>query len=250
MYPILEFDEEKNAIINPQDFLKKIEGADYCVITFFKDIYNKIKESENVKIRKIIETGSSDHPLLELEYNGNKIAVLLAGLGGPLSAGLLEELIAYGYSKFIACGSSGVLDGDITRNKIILPIAAIRDEGTSYHYLPPAREVEFDTESVAVVEKVLKKYSIDYLLGKTWTTDAFYRETEAKVQRRKDEGCLCVEMESASMCAVAKFRNVTFAQILYGGDDVSGKDWDIRNLNCSSTREKIFWLAVEACSSL
>jgi len=90
------------------------------------------------------------------------------------------------------------------------------------------------------------------LVGKTWTTDAPYRETLAKVQRRKSEGCVVVEMESAAFFALAQFRGVTFAQILYGGDDVSGDhEWDNRAWQSQTpVREKLFWLAAEACLSL
>ena len=89
------------------------------------------------------------------------------------------------------------------------------------------------------------------MLGKTWTTDAFYRETSAKVRLRKEEGCLTVEMEAAAFFAVACFRGVDFAQLLYGGDDVSGETWDSRDwVNRHSARESLFWLAAEACLAM
>ena len=68
-----------------------------------------------------------------------------------------------------------------------------------------------------------------YVQGKTWTTDGFYRETPAKVPLRRAEGCLTVEMEAAAFFAVAQFRGVQFGQMLYGGDDVSGAEWDHRD---------------------
>ena len=86
-------------------------------------------------------------------------------------------------------------------------------------------------------------------MAKTWTTDAFYRETPAKVRRRREEGCLTVEMEAAAFFAVAQFRGVPFAQLLYGGDDVSGV-WDFRAWTTHAVREELFWLAAEACLAL
>jgi uridine phosphorylase len=131
---------------------------------------------------------------------------------------------------------------------LIVPTSAVRDEGTSYHYLPPGREVDASPEAVAAIERVLQDRGRRYLLSKTWTTDAFYRETPAKVQLRKSEGCLTVEMEAAAFFAVAQFRRVPFAQILYGGDDVSGNEWDHRGWHeRASVREVLFWLAAEAC---
>ena len=127
----------------------------------------------------------------------------------------------------------------------------MRDEGTSYHYLPPAREVQASPEGIAAIERVLRAERIEYIVSKTWTTDAVYRETPAKIQQRKAEGCLTVEMEAAAFFAVAQFRQVTFAQILYGGDDVSGSVWDSREWQTrESIRERIFWLAAQACLTL
>ena len=95
------------------------------------------------------------------------------------------------------------------------------------------------------------KRQVPYVVGKTWTTDAFFRETPAKVALRKGEGCLTVEMEAAAFFAVAQFRGVPFGQILYGGDDVSGDDWDHRGWTSHPTlRERLFWLAAEACLTL
>ena len=61
-----------------------------------------------------------------------------------------------------------------------------------------------------------------FVTGKTWTTDGLYRETRGKVDRRVAEGCLTVEMEAAAFFAVAAFRGVSFGQLLYAGDDLSG----------------------------
>jgi len=164
---------------------------------------------------------------------------------------LLEEVIARGGRKFIACGGAGVLDGGIICGRVVIPTSAVRDEGTSYHYLPPGREVAASPEGVAALERTLEAHNVDYLIGKTWTTDGIYRETRAKVERRRREGCLTVEMEAAAFFAVAQFRGVLFAQLLYGGDDVSGEHWDSRQWDKqSSVREKLFWLAAEACLKL
>jgi uridine phosphorylase len=164
---------------------------------------------------------------------------------------LLEEMIALGCRKFVACGGAGVLDKEIAVGHIVVPATAVRDEGTSYHYLPSGREVGASPEGVAAIEQTLKRHGVPYIVGKTWTTDAPYRETPAKVRLRKSEGCVTVEMEAAAFFAVAQFRRVVFAQMLYGGDDVSGGEWDSRQWSeRTSVREKLFWLAVEACLTL
>ena len=106
-------------------------------------------------------------------------------------------------------------------------------------------------DGVEAIEKVLQRDNVDYVIGKTWTTDGVYRETADKIRLRRAEGCITVEMESAAFFAVARFRGVIAAQILYGGDDVSSEEWDSRHWQQqASVREKIFWLAVEACMQL
>lgn len=247
-YPILEFDPSTDAVIEPARVIEAIDAPEHCVFCFFRDVIQQlVKEG---RAHQIAMHGSEvgEHPLYEIDLNGKRLAVMHPGVGAPFAAALLEEVIARGCRKFAACGGAGVLDRDICVGHIVVPSSAVRDEGTSYHYLPPTREVAASLEGIAAIEQVLTKHNCDYVVGKTWTTDAFYRETPAKVQLRREEGCLTVEMEAAAFFAVAQFRNVPFAQMLYAGDDVSGADWDSRRWQeRDSVRESLFWLAAEAC---
>ena len=130
----------------------------------------------------------------------------------------------------------------------MVPTAAIRDEGTSYHYLPPGREVAPTRQAVDAIVQTLERHHVPHVTGRTWTTDALYRETHAKVESRVAEGCLTVEMEAAAFFAVAAFRGVSFGQLLYAGDDLSGDTWDHRGWDDhASGRELLFRLAAEAC---
>jgi uridine phosphorylase len=141
-----------------------------------------------------------------------------------------------------------VLDGAIGLGHVVVPATAVRDEGTSYHYLPPSREVAASPAAVQAIEQALQKHHVPYVVGKTWTTDAIYRETPTRIARRRAEGCHVVEMEAAAFFAVAQFRGVRFGQLLYGGDDLTGDSWDGRNWQKESgTRARLFQLAVEAC---
>lgn len=72
---------------------------------------------------------------------------------------------------------------------------------------------------------------IPFVTGKTWTTDAMYRETPDMIELRRNEGCLTVEMETAAFFAVSKFYDIPLVQLLYAGDDVSGAAWDSRGWN-------------------
>ncbi len=247
-YPILEFDPAPEAIIEPSRLIKPIDAPEHCVICFFQEAIAKVCQEHNAKTIASDKWEDAIHPFYELNLDGKRLAFVHPGVSAPMAAAMLEEAIALGCRKFIACGGAGVLDKEIAVEHIVVPSAAVRDEGTSYHYLPPGREVSASPDGTAAIEQTLKRHSIPYIVGKTWTTDAPYRETAAKVQLRKSEGCLTVEMEAAAFFAVAQFRGMIFAQMLYGGDDVSGGEWDSRRwTERTSVREKLFWLAAEAC---
>ncbi len=202
-YPILEFDPALEAIIEPARIVKPKDVPEHCVFCFFQEVIDKVCGDGKAKVIFSLKWEDALHHLYELDVNGRRLAVMHPGVGAPMAAGLLEEVIALGCRKFIACGGAGVLDKKIAVGHIIVPASAIRDEGTSYHYLPPGREVSASPDGIGAIERVLKAKQIDYLISKTWTTDAPYRETLAKAQQRKSEGCLTVEMEAAAFFAVA-----------------------------------------------
>ncbi len=250
-YPILEFDPEREAVIEPHRVIEPADVPKHCVVTFFQDVITRLQEDGQATVIASLSSEIGTHPVYELAVGGQRVALFHPGVGAPLVACMLEEVIALGCEKFIACGGAGVLDETIALGHIVVPTAAVRDEGTSYHYLPPGREVAASPVAVAAIERTLKRHNIGYVLAKTWTTDAIYRETLAKVQLRRAEGCATVEMEAAALFAVARFRGVTFGQLLYGGDDVSSDEWDSRRWDKqTSVREKLLWLAAEACLAL
>jgi uridine phosphorylase len=248
-YPILEFDPTNKAVLEPSEHVDRMDIPERCVICFFRDVIDGLLEAG--KIKQIAESHSemATHPVYVL--NDRPIALFHPGVGAPLAVGLLEETIARGCNKFIVCGGCGVLDKEIAVGHLVIPTSAVRDEGTSYHYLAPDRVAEPHPAAFAAICKILDAHAIPYLTGKTWTTDAFYRETPNKVSARKAGGCLTVEMEAASLFAAASFRNVVLGQILYGGDVVMPEEWDGRAWNHrNDTREELFWLAVEAVQAL
>lgn len=251
-YPILEFDNTSRAVIEPSEILKnKPNIPDRFVLVFFNELIQRLVQEGLFKEIHHLKSEMGRHVVYVTEYQGENIGVMHPAVGAPLAVGLMEEIIALGANKIIAVGACGVLQKDIAKGQPIIPTSAIRDEGTSYHYLAPTREVSQQDEGIRAIESVLTKHSIPFLKGKTWTTDAFYRETRKKVSLRVSEGCLTVEMEAAAFFAVAEFRKITFGQLLYGGDDVSGEIWDSRSyFSATDIREKLFWLAVEAVLEL
>jgi uridine phosphorylase len=154
----------------------------------------------------------------------NKIVLAFSPLGGPAAGGLIEELRAYGIKKIIACGSSGLV-GDMDPSHFLLVNKAIRDEGLSYHYLEPSVYVETSKHLNQRIEKHLMQHQLKYTEGIVWTTDGFFRETKSRMEIRKKQGAVAVDMECASMAAVCKYHHLDFSQILYFSDIVQQDGW-------------------------
>lgn len=214
-YPILEYDPNRDAIYTPQHGIASLPAMPKrCVLAFFQDAITTLRESGQAVPIATLTSENGPNPVYRLQTADGAVALAHPGVGAPLSAFFLEELIALGGRVFVACGGGGVLDREIAVGHLVVPTSAVRDEGTSYHYLPPGREVEPDATVLAAIERVLSERGISYRRAKTWTTDGLYRETPDKVRRRRDEGCAIVEMEAATLFAVAQFRGVRMAQIL------------------------------------
>ena len=173
------------------------------------------------------------------------------GVGAPLAVMFLEELIALGCRRFVAVGGAGALLHDLTMGHAIVVESAVRDEGTSFHYLPPGRVVQADPHGIAVLSATLEAEGVPHHVARTWTTDAVYRETRARVDRRRAEGCAVVEMEASAFIAVARYRDVSFAQLLYAADSLAGQAWDHRGWTTArQAREGLFRLAARAALAL
>lgn len=247
-YPILEFDPNPEAFIEPVTINKPRDMPERCVITFFGEVIEHVVRERGGKVLVENRWEDGSHPVYEIEHRGQRLAILHPGVGAPVAAGLLEEVIAFGCRKFIACGGAGVLHREIGLGHLVVVSGAVRDEGVSYHYMPPGRVVEADQRGVEALATTLERLGLPFRTGLTWTTDAPYRETPAKIASRLAEGCLTVEMESASLMAVSRFRGVPFGQVLYGGDDLSGEVWDNRGWQSKrDVRENLFWACADAC---
>ena len=249
--PILDFDPDPLGVLDPSTRFKAGGLPERVVITFFEPALRAVVARERARVLHTTQTFGIQKPVHGFQRGGRDLALFHSGVGSAVAAGFLEELIALGARKILVCGGAGVLDRAISQGRLILPSSALRDEGLSYHYLPPAAEVEPDAAAVAALEKVLLDRKAPYLKGKTWSTDGLYRETRGKVAHRRAQGCLSVEMEAAGLFAVARFRQVQIAQLLYGGDDVSGRTWDHRGWQENYTvQEMMLEICLEAVAGL
>lgn len=169
-FPILEYDPEPEGILEPKRLIQPMDVPEHCVVCFFAEVIEGLVQSGQARKIAASKSEIGEHPLYELDFQGRRLGLFHPGVGAPLAAGLLEEMIALGCKKFIACGGCGVLVPEIAVGHLMIPWVAVRDEGTSYHYLPASREVNAHPLGVAAIEKVFLKNQIEYLVSKTWTT--------------------------------------------------------------------------------
>ena len=138
-------------------------------------------------------------------------------IGAPACVGTVEDSFAVIKTKrYIVFGGAGCLDKEIAHGKVMVPTDAYRDEGTSYHYAPASDYIE--VKNSAIVARFMEDNGIPCIMGKTWTTDAFYRETLDNFKKRKADGCISVEMECAALQAMCDFRDLEFYTFFTSGD--------------------------------
>jgi len=173
-------------------------------------------------------------------------------VGAPYAVMLLETLIAWGVRKIIFLGWCGAVSGKVKIGDIILPTAAVIDEGTSAHYGPMDNGFSRASSSlVSMIRQVLNKNQIDFHAGAIWTTDAVYRETRQQVESRQQDGILAVEMELSALYTVAQFRQVALAGILVVSDELSSLDWrpGFKDERFVQGRRTAYRVVAELCSS-
>ena len=244
-----DFDSDPDAIINTNLTVEKINDFPKIGVSWFsKRLFDKYIEILNPKKIGEIASGNGKSPVYEIDYKGVKIALFMAKVGAPICVMGYEELLVMGLEKLVLFGTCGVLDKEIEDCSIIIPTSAIRDEGTSYHYMSASEEIVVNEKYVELFEEVLNEHNYSHVKGKVWTTDAPYRETRDKMKKRKEQGCVCVDMECASMAAVAKFRNKDLFQFFYAADNLDSTNWDVRSLGKDiklDEKEKMVLLALE-----
>ena len=245
LLPLHEFDPSTDAVINPSIHRPRLGFPQRAVMCWFGDVVRQrtagIEPVHNVPFEH------GDHPICVIDHEGEQVALMSPGVGAPAAVTSLEVVMALGATQIIGCGGAGIVRPGFDVGHVIVPTGAIRDEGTSYHYAPADAEVTPHPRALAAIDDVLTEAGVPHDRGLTWTTDAFFRETVGKVTRRREQGCITVEMEASAMFAAAAFRGVVYGQLLYAGDDVSAAEWDHRHwAKQNSARDRLLDLALDA----
>ena len=244
------FDNRSEAILKPEYISSAGENFPKTLIaTFRPQIIKLLREQFETE-----EMGDMEAivpvPVYCFTYKGRRLGMYLTMLGGPAAVGLLEEAAAMGGEKFLFFGSAGVLDRELAAGHLIIPTAAYRDEGTSYHYMPVSDYVDIPTSQR--LGEVFDELHLPYVKGRVWTTDAFYRETRNNMEKRKADGCIAVDMECASAMAVAQFRGAEVYEFFYAEDSLDAGAWDRRTMGAvpASDYEKYLRIALEVAARL
>ena len=255
--PILEYDSDKSAVLMPNHDNISVQLPSKAVFAFLGDEIDQYALSRKATIVANFESATKKYPIYVLEEKvkkkvgdkldenadekldessdekveeeTQKICLVQAPVGAPAAVQILDWLISYGVREVISAGSCGSLV-DYAENVFLVPYKALRDEGTSYHYLPPSRYVDVSERSRRAILQTLQAHNLPHHEVKTWTTDGFFRETKGKVASRKQEGCAVVEMECSALAACAQMRGIVWGEILYTADTLHDvENYDERN---------------------
>jgi uridine phosphorylase len=238
-YPNFKDKHLQESLIHPTDFIKyrRFRGKfpKKYIITYGEKIKNYFVRRYKPKKIKL-------YSLLTIYVHKNIGIVVMTGVGAPNAAAVFEELIALGGREFINIGTAGGLHTE----GIFLCTKALRDEGTSHHYLPHGAYINPNKKLTRKLRSILKKEEIPFLEGITWTIDAPYRETRAEVEHYSKRGVVTVEMEASALFAVAQYRKVKIASA-FVVSDLLGKKWlpKFHRFDVRKAQHKLFDVALE-----
>ncbi|RSJ21748.1 Purine nucleoside phosphorylase DeoD-type [Streptococcus intermedius] len=249
-----EFDNNRRAIINPEDLIEALPDFPEIVVSCFAHAtFERMLADFQHDLLTSTSMANIEIPIYRIVVKGTPIALFNAPVGASACVAILEDLIAFGMKKLVLFGTCGVLDEAIKETSIIVPQMAIRDEGTSYHYLPASDEIEVNVGLHDFLTSFLTDKGISHTVGKVWTTDGIYRETAEKLYKRKKAGAICVDMECSAVAALANFRKISICHFFYAADHLSEEAWDMRNLANHADldeKDKVANLAIQIALAL
>lgn len=247
--PILEYDDSPAAVIPPDHEGLELNLPEKVVFAFLGSRPELWAKAAGGRLVGHFISITKKFPVYVVDYKGQQIGLCQAPAGAAAAVQILDWLIAYGARTILSAGSCGAL-APLPENAFLLPERALRDEGASYHYLPPSRFVELDEGMLSDLERGLTRLGLTCARCVTWSTDGFYRETRDMVAHRMAEGCTVVDMECSALASCAQFRGARFGQLLFTADSLADLDhYDQRSLGAEAF-DKALWLCLELIAGL
>jgi len=229
-----KLDEDK-PVAEPSDFIlyiakerkippETIKLPKRLLITYQRSTYENAKNLINGKPVDWWIYGDAQ-PFSVGQFSKVEIGLGKLWIGAPAAVMTLEEIIACGAQTVIEVGLAGGLQTYLRPGDMVVVTKAIRDEGTSKHYLPPKIRVESSERIRNKLIESLSNKEIKYFSGAVWTTDGVYRETRNKLRRFREAGILAVNMETSAIFASAKYRNIEVASVQVISDILTENGW-------------------------
>jgi len=252
--------KEDEPVFTPSDFIRyvaenrkvsvdAIRAPERLLMTYQESAYEYAKGLIGGKLADWWWYGER-RPFCIGKFKNVEVGLGLFWMGAPAAIMTLEELIACGVKTIFEVGIGGGLQGSIKPADIVVAAEAMRDEGTSYHYLPPEVKVEASTRLREKLLRKLDEIGLKYFVGPVWSTDGVYRETRGKFLKFRDVGVLAVNMETSAIFAVAKYRNVEAASAMVISDVLTETGWllSLEHHSVRKSREILLKAALEALS--
>ncbi|CAN5598858.1 hypothetical protein BH09MYX1_BH09MYX1_41780 [soil metagenome] len=219
--PLFDHNHDAPSVFTPKSLLDAVvtvRGLPHArvpavvVLEFDGDLYDRLLREG----ASLLPTWACFHtPMCIIDVDGAACGVIPRTIGGPFATLVLEQLFASGARVVVGLTSAGRVARAHTLPHFVVADSAIRDEGTSLHYIAASRTIAAPQSLAAALEREVSGLSLPTYRGLVWTTDAPYRETKEMLRAREEEGALAVEMQAASLFACAAARGGEVGVVAY-----------------------------------
>jgi len=214
---------EEQSVFTPENLLRearrqklidKYSIPKVCILDPDGDIVEYLQKNNQLELSRC---WACYHTKLYIfNYEDIEFGIIGCAVGASFAVLIAEELFASKCKLLISITSAGRIATLENSSQFLLIEKAIRDEGTSYHYLPPADFASVNNHILEELKNVLIKSNLLVAVGKSWTTDAPFRETKSAIEFARNKGAIAVEMEAAALYSFAEARQkniVCFAHL-------------------------------------
>ncbi len=201
------------AAVKSQRGLSHTRVPEVCVLEFDGDLSDKCRRKG---LAQTHESWACFHTEMGIfQVDGRDCGMVARTIGGPYAVLVAEQLVASGAKIVLGLTSAGRIATTLPLPSLVVIDEAIRDEGTSLHYVPAGTTIHGDAALATELTSALASVSLPVHRGIAWTTDAPYRETRERIAVRANQGALAVEMQAASLFAFAQARGARVGMVAH-----------------------------------